>query len=83
MKPLNGYVIVNKPIVEEKTSSGIILTGGAEASDVPSKGVVIASDSDFINVGDTIVYGKYTGHDMKHEGKEFVVIKATDIFCKL
>ena len=50
MKPLNGYIIVNKPVVEEKTSSGIILTGGAEASDVPSKGVVIASDVDFINV---------------------------------
>ena len=34
-----------------------------------------------VNVGDIVLYGKYAGTELKHEGEEFIIMKESDIFA--
>jgi len=34
-----------------------------------------------VNVGDTVLYGKYAGTELKHDGEEFIIMKESDIFA--
>ena len=74
---------------EEKTKSGIILTG--EAKEKPQQAEVIAVGSGRIvdgkevpiqvKPGDRVIYGKYTGTEIKYEGEKYLVINADDIIA--
>ena len=34
-----------------------------------------------VNVGDIVLYGKYAGTELKHDGEEFIIMKESDIFA--
>lgn len=81
-KPLEKRVVLERVEEETKTSSGIIIPDNAKEK--PLIGVVkaiskkIEKDCDF-KVGDSVVFDKYKGSDIKIDGKEYVVLEAEDL----
>lgn len=87
MQPINDRVIVKQLPAEEKTIGGIIIPDNAKEK--PQKGVIIAvgkGKDDVpmeVKIGDTVLYGKYAGQEITHEGQEYLVMRQDDIFVIL
>jgi chaperonin GroES len=85
IKPLADRVIVEVSAAEEKTASGIIIPDTAKEK--PQEGLVIAvgtgkkDEPMTVKVGDKILYGKYSGTEINHEGKELLIMRESDIFA--
>lgn len=85
IKPLADRVLIKVSEAETKTASGIIIPDNAQEK--PQKGTVIAvgkgtkENPMSVNVGDTVLYGKYAGTELKHDGEEFIIMKESDIFA--
>lgn len=89
IKPVAGSqnrVVVEASAAEEKTKGGIIIPDTAKEK--PQRGKVIAvSDIDekgnkpAVKVGDTVLYGKYAGTEVQLEGKDYLIMRETDIFA--
>lgn len=87
MKPINDRVIVKPAKAETKTAGGIILP--ETAKEKPQKGKVIAVGPGKDNVsmtvkkGDTVLYGKYAGQELNHEGADYLIMREDDILVIL
>ena len=85
MKPLADRVIVEAAPAEEKTASGIIIPDTAKEK--PQKGKVIAigtgkkDEPMTVKIGDTVLYGKYSGTEVTLETKEYLIMRESDIFA--
>ena len=87
--PLADRVILKMADAEEKTKSGIILTGSAkekpqiaEVIEVGPGGVVDGKDVVMtVKVGDKVVTNKYSGTEIKIDDEEFVIVKQSDILA--
>ncbi len=79
IKPIGERVLVKREEVEEKSTGGIILTQVQQER--PNQGEVRAvGDIDNIEVGDTIVFGKYAGTDVIDvDGESLIFIDLKDI----
>ncbi len=83
--PLADRVLVEPAAAEEKTASGIIIPDTAKEK--PQRGTVVAagngkSDEPMtVKVGDTILYGKYAGTELTVEGKDYLIMRESDIFA--
>ncbi len=89
IKPLADRVIVKPKEAEEKTKSGIILPDIAKEK--PIEGTIVAvgggkvtDDGKVIpltvKVGDTVLYGKYSGTEVKIDEEEYLIMRESDIF---
>lgn len=92
LKPLHDRIIVEAAAKEEKTAGGIILPDTAQEK--PLKGTVLAVgpgkrlDSGTlapmdVKVGDTVIYGKYSGTEVTIDGNEYVILRADDVLAVL
>jgi chaperonin GroES len=85
VKPLADRVLVEAAPAEEKTAGGIIIPDTAKEK--PQKGKVIAvgtgkkDEPITVKVGDTVLYGKYSGTEISIEGKEYLIMRESDIFA--
>jgi len=85
IQPLSDRVLVEPQEAETKTSSGIIIPDSAKEK--PQRGTVIAvgngkKDHDMtVKKGDTVLYGKYSGTDLKYEGKDYLIMREDDILA--
>ncbi len=85
IQPLGDRVVIEPAPAEEKTSSGIIIPDTAKEK--PQQGVVLAVGSGkpdepiTVKVGDTVLYGKYGGTELKIDGKELLMMRESDIFA--
>jgi chaperonin GroES len=85
LKPLADRVLVEPAEAEEKTSSGIIIPDTAKEK--PQKGSVVAVGTGTkdepltVKVGDTILYGKYAGTEITIDGREYLIMRESDIFA--
>ncbi len=90
LKPLGDRLVVEPKEREETTASGIILP--ETAKEKPQEGLVIAvgpgrrdDDGDRIDmdveVGDTVLYAKYAGTEIKLEGKKLLILKESDVLA--
>ncbi len=85
IKPLADRVIVQAAAAEEKTAGGIIIPDTAKEK--PQKGKVIAVGTGkkdeplTVKVGDSVLYGKYAGTEIMVEGKEYLIMRESDIFA--
>ena len=80
IKPLHDNVVLKKEKVENKTSSGIILT--TESKSMPSVATVVAVGKDCkaeIKENDQVVYTEYSGTNIKIDEVEYIVISEKDI----
>ena len=85
IKPLADRVLVEPMEDETKTASGIIIPDNAKEK--PQKGTVVAVDNGkkdeplTVKVGDTVLYGKYGGTELKLEGKDYLMMRESDILA--
>ena len=87
--PLGDKVVLKAIKEEEKTKSGIILTG--EAKEKPQQAEVIAVGPGGIvdgeevkmqvKVGDTVIYSKYSGTEVTLEDEDFIIVSQSDILA--
>ncbi len=83
-KPNEDRVLVEPSPAEEKTTSGIIIPDTAKEK--PQKGKVVATGEGLkdkpvtVKVGDNILYGKYAGTEISIDGKEYLIMRNSDIF---
>lgn len=85
IKPLADRVLVEPSAAETKTSSGIIIPDTAQEK--PQRGVVVAvgngkkDEPMTVKVGDAVLYGKYSGTELKFEGRDFLIMRESDILA--
>jgi chaperonin GroES len=89
IKPIAGTqnrVVIEAAQAETKTSSGIIIPDTAKEK--PQRGIVISiSDIDekgnkpSVKPGDTVLYGKYAGTEIQVDGKDYLIMRESDIFA--
>lgn len=84
LKPLSDRVLIQPTPVEEKTASGIIIPDTAKEK--PLQGVIVAvgdgkkDEPMTVKVGDVVLYGQYSGTEIKIDGKSFLIMKEADIY---
>ncbi|HBD64460.1 MAG TPA: co-chaperone GroES [Clostridiales bacterium] len=92
IRPLGDRVLVKKLEAEEKTASGIILTGKAKEENTPQEWEVVAvgpgevSDDGKtipmdIKVGDKVLFGKYSGTEIKYQNEEYTLVSQKEILA--
>ena len=85
IKPLADRVLIEPMAAETKTASGIIIPDNAKEK--PQKGKVVAVGSGTkdekmtVNVGDTVLYGKYAGAELKFDGQDYLIMRESDILA--
>ena len=85
IKPLADRVLVEPSEAETKTSSGIIIPDSAKEK--PQKGNVVAvgpgtkDNPVTLKVGDTVLYGKYSGTELKFENNDYLIMRESDILA--
>ena len=83
-KPLADRVLIEPAPAEEKTKSGIIIPDTAKEK--PLKGTVVAvgpgkSDEPMsVKVGNSVLYGQYSGTEIKLENGNYLIMKESDIY---
>ena len=87
IKPLADRVLVQPAAAEEKTASGLYIPDTAKEK--PQKGQVIALGNGkkdeplTVKVGDTVLYGKYSGTELSVDGNDYLIMREYDIFAIL
>lgn len=88
IRPLHDRVVIKRLEAEEKTASGIVLPGNA--AEKPDMGEVVAVGNGKIlengerrplelEVGDKVIFGKYSGQTVKVDGEELLVMREDDV----
>ena len=89
LKPLGDRVLVKPAPKEEKTSSGLYISSGAQEK--PQKGEVVAVGAGKLNdkgerlpidvkVGDQVFYGKFGGTEIDLDGESYLILRADDLY---
>ena len=92
LKPLDDRIVVEPLEAEEKSRGGIVLPDSAKEK--PQQGKVVAVGPGKLNddgehtpmslkVGDTILYGKYSGNEVTVDDKDLVIMRESDVLAKL
>ena len=90
VKPLDDRVLIKQSDAEEKTAGGIVLPDTAKEK--PQRGKIVAIGTGklldsgergkmSVTKGDEVFYGKYAGTEIKIDGKDFVILKESDILA--
>jgi chaperonin GroES len=82
IKPLADRVLVEPTAAETKTASGIYIPDSAKEK--PLQGTIVAiGDSEDINVkvGDKVIYTRYAGTEINHEGKDYLIMSIKDVLA--
>lgn len=85
IKPLADRVLIEPAAAETKTASGIIIPDNAKEK--PQQGQVMAvgkgtkDEPMTVKVGDKVLYGKYAGTELKLEGKDYLIMRESDILA--
>ncbi|MFC5337798.1 co-chaperone GroES [Leucobacter denitrificans] len=90
IKPLEDRIVIQQVEAEQTTASGLVIPDSAKEK--PQEGKVVAvgpgrvSDSGTripvdVNVGDTVIYSKFGGTEVKTGGEEYLVLSSRDILA--
>jgi len=90
LKPLGDRVIVKQDEAETTTASGLVLASSAQEKPqrgkvvavgegrVDANGVLVKPD---VKVGDTVIYSKYGGTEIKYGTEELIILRADDLYA--
>ena len=92
IRPLDDRVVIEPMEAEERTQGGIVLPDTAKEK--PMKGKIIAVGDGkmlesgkraelLVKKGDKVLYGKYAGTEITIDGKEYLVMRESDILAKI
>lgn len=90
IRPLHDRVVVKRLESEEKSAGGIVLPGSAQEK--PMIGEIMAAGAGRVldngeraaldvKVGDKVLFGKFAGTEVNHEGQDYLVMREDDIFA--
>ncbi|MCD4697075.1 MAG: co-chaperone GroES [Bacteroidales bacterium] len=85
IRPLADRVLVEPSSAEEKTAGGLIIPDTAKEK--PQQGTIVAVGPGTVDlkitvkVGDVVLYGKYSGTEINHGGKDYLIMKESDIYA--
>ena len=85
IKPLSDRVLVEPAQAEEMTAGGIYIPDTAKEK--PQKGTVVAvgpgnkDEPTTVKVGDMVLYGKYSGTELQVDGKDYLMMRESDILA--
>jgi len=85
IRPLADRVLIEPAAAEETTASGIIIPDTAQEK--PQKGIVVAvgpgkkDEPTTVKIGDSVLYGKYSGTDLNLDGKDYMIMRESDILA--
>ena len=85
IKPLADRVLIQPLEAETKTASGIIIPDTAKEK--PQKGNVVAvgpgtkENPVTVKVGNSVLYGKYSGTELKLDGKNYLIMRESDVLA--
>ena len=87
MKPINDRVIVKPAKAESKTKGGIIIPDTAKEKPQKGKIIAVGPGKDGIKMtvkkGDTVLYGKYAGQELNHDGNDYLIMREDDVLVIL
>lgn len=85
IKPLGARVVIKRIEAQEKTASGILLTGSAkekpQVAEVLAVGPGTEDEKMELKVGDKVIFSQYAGTDVKYEGQEVSIMNQRDILA--
>ncbi len=87
IQPLADRVLIEPAAAEEKTVGGIIIPDTAKEK--PLQGTVVAvgggtkDETMVLKAGDQVLYGKYAGTELEHEGKKYLIMRQSDVVAIL
>lgn len=83
--PLSDRVVIEQVAAETKTASGLYIPDSAKEK--PQQGKVVAvgkgtkDEPMTVKVGDTVLYGKFSATDIKIDGKDYLIMRESEIFA--
>jgi len=85
IKPLSDRVVIEPVAAETQTASGIFIPDTAKEK--PQKGTVVAVGNGSkdhvmtVKIGETVLYGKYAGTELKLDGRDYLIMREDDILA--
>ena len=90
LRPLGDRIVIELIEVEEKSAFGIVLPDSAKEK--PQEGKVVAVGTGRVldngqridlevKEGDRIIFSKYSGTEVKHEGQEYLILRESDVLA--
>ncbi|AGS33421.1 Heat shock protein 60 family co-chaperone GroES [Candidatus Karelsulcia muelleri] len=85
IQPLSDRVVIEPSPAETKTSSGIIIPDTAKEK--PQEGIVVAvglgkkNEPLTVKTGNKVLYGKYSGTELRFNGKDYLIMRESDILA--
>ena len=87
--PLGDRVVLKQVEAEETTKSGIVLPGQAQEKPQQAEGIAVGPGGVVngkevkmeVEVGNTVIYSKYAGTEVKMDGTEYIIVKQNDILA--
>lgn len=90
LKPMNDKVLIQKEDAREQSEGGIYLPTASQEK--PTEGLIVAAGPGVLNekgerkplqvkAGDKVLYSKYSGTEIKIEGKEYIIVSEKDILA--
>ena len=87
IKPLAARVLIEPTAAETRTSGGIIIPDTAKEK--PLQGTIVAvgngtkDEKMILKPGDKVLYGKYAGTELDHEGTKYLIMRQSDVVAIL
>ncbi len=90
IRPLNDRILLKRIEAEQKTAGGILIPDNAKEKPIEGKVVAVGNgkildngtrQSSTLKVGDKVLFGKWSGNEIKIEGEEFLLIKEDEILA--
>ena len=87
IRPLADRVVIEPKAAETQTASGLYIPDTAKEK--PQQGVVVAvgpgkkDEAREVALGDVVIYGKYSGTEVSVDGKDYLIMKQSDILAVL
>ena len=82
--PLADRVIIEAAPAEQKTASGIFIPDTAKEKPLNGKVIAVGTGKKdepmSLKVGDSVLYGQYAGTEIKIDGKNFLIMRESDIY---
>ncbi len=87
-RPLQDRLLIKRVAAEEKSKGGIIIPDSAKEKPVEGKVIAVGNGKSLddgssqaleVKVGDTVLFGKYSGTEIKLEGEEHIILRESDV----
>lgn len=79
VKPLFDRVLIKQLESEQKTASGIIIPDTAQEKTQLGKVIAVGGDAKVVKKDDTILFGKYSGTEVKFDSQEYLILKEEEV----